>query len=44
MSSIEIEIKKLVDKFSKDIEYYKNGSLYNEHNCRVEFIDPFLKY
>lgn len=43
MSSIEIEIKKLVDKFSKDIEYYKNGSLYNEHNCRVEFIDPFLK-
>ncbi|HBF5910433.1 TPA: restriction endonuclease subunit M, partial [Clostridioides difficile] len=43
MSNIKIEIKKLVDKFSKDIEYYKDGSLYNEHNCRVEFIDPFLK-
>ena len=43
MSEITIEIKKLVDKFSKDIAYYKNPSLYNEHNCRLEFIDPLLE-
>lgn len=43
MRNIKIEIQKLVDKFSKDLEYYKNESLYNEHNCRTEFIDPFLK-
>lgn len=36
-------LKQLIDKFNKDIEYYKNASLYNENNCRMEFIDPFLK-
>lgn len=36
------QLQTLVDKFSKNIKYYKNTSLYNEHNCRIEFINPFL--
>ncbi|NMF06870.1 Eco57I restriction-modification methylase domain-containing protein [Clostridium beijerinckii] len=41
--SIFDQLKKLVDKFTKSIEFYKNASKYNEHNCRVEFIDPFFE-
>ena len=36
-------LQSLIDKFSKDIAYYKNSAKYNEHNCRNEFIDPFLR-
>lgn len=38
------ELLELVEKFSCDIDYYKNltGS-YNEMSCRLEFIDPFLR-
>ncbi|MBC2456607.1 Eco57I restriction-modification methylase domain-containing protein [Clostridium beijerinckii] len=35
-------MQQLVDKFHRDIDYYKNASMYNEHNCRLEFIDPML--
>lgn len=37
------ELKSLIDKFTKSIEYYKDHSKYNEHNCRTEFIDPFFE-
>lgn len=43
MSVVKNKVKELVDKFKKDEKYYKNASLYNEHNCRIEFIDPFFK-
>lgn len=36
-------LKKLINKYSNDIEYYRNSTVYNEHNCRLEFIDPFFK-
>jgi predicted type IV restriction endonuclease len=40
MSKIE-NLQKLVEKFVTDIEYYKNPRKpYNEHSCRMEFIDP----
>lgn len=35
-------VQALINKFEKDINYYKNASLYNEHNCRIELIDPLL--
>ena len=38
------ELQRLVEKFSKNIAYYKdNKKSYNEQSCRVEYIDPFLK-
>ncbi len=43
MKDIIKQVQLLVEKFHKDKSYYKNGSKYNEHNCRNEFIDPFLK-
>ncbi|KAI3350160.1 Eco57I restriction-modification methylase domain-containing protein [Clostridium botulinum] len=43
MNNLTLKLRELVDRFSKDIKYYKNQSLYNEHNCRVEFIDPFFE-
>ena len=42
MSNID-KLQKLVEKFTADIEYYKNPrKSYNEHSCRMEFIDPLL--
>jgi hypothetical protein len=42
MNRIE-ELRKLVEKFTADIEYYKSPRKpYNEHSCRMEFIDPLL--
>lgn len=42
-----VDLKKLsilVQKFSENISYYKdNGNSYNEHQCRIEYIDPFLR-
>lgn len=43
MKKLIVELQNLVDKFEKDIDYYRNQELYNEHNCRIEFIDPFLE-
>lgn len=38
------KLKRLVDKFEKNLEHYKNaGNAYNEQSCRMEYIDPFLK-
>ncbi len=37
------ELKALVDKFDANIHYYRDGkNSYNEHSCRVEYIDPLL--
>lgn len=38
------DLKDLVDRFDKNITYYKdNKNHYNEHSCRIEYIDPFLE-
>lgn len=38
------ELKGLVEKFEKNIAYYHNNMKhYNEHSCRIEYIDPLLK-
>lgn len=42
INSFDLQI--LVDRFHANIEFYKdtkNG--YNEHSCRIEYIDPLLK-
>lgn len=36
-------LRLLVEKFDKNINYYKDHkNAYNEHQCRIEYIDPFL--
>lgn len=43
MTNIE-EVKALVARFESHLAYYKDPqNNYNEHSCRIEFIDPFLK-
>lgn len=38
------ELQKLVEHFDANIDFYKDDKkAYNEHSCRIEFIDPFLK-
>ena len=38
------EVKHLADRFHNSLSYYKdNKKHYNEHSCRIEYIDPFLK-
>ena len=38
------EVKALAGRFEAHLAYYKNPqNNYNEHSCRIEFIDPFLK-
>lgn len=40
----KIKLQKLVEQFHKNIDFYKNIQKgYNEHSCRIEFIDPLLK-
>lgn len=40
----KIELQKLVKHFEKNINFYKDSKKsYNEHSCRIEFIDPLLK-
>ena len=40
----KVELQKLVEHFDANIDFYKDTKkAYNEHSCRVEFIDPFLK-
>lgn len=37
-------LESLIEKFSKNLQYYKDSSnAYNEHSCRIEYIDPLLK-
>ena len=34
----------LVDRFHTNIEFYKDSrNAYNEHSCRIEYIDPLLR-
>ena len=34
----------LINRFSSSLDYYKNPrNNYNEHSCRIEYIDPLLK-
>lgn len=43
MNNIEA-LKKLVCQFDTNIEFYKkSNNAYNEHSCRIEYIDPFLE-
>lgn len=43
MSNIE-KLKELVDRFNRSLPYFKDSvNNYNEHSCRIEFIDPLLK-
>lgn len=38
------QLEKLINKYSHNVEYYKNHvNAYNEHSCRIEYIDPFLQ-
>ena len=39
-----LDLKNLVERFHENIEFYKNPkNSYNEHSCRIEYIDPLLK-
>lgn len=43
MVNIE-ELKRLVEQFKANLPYYKDSQhSYNEHSCRIEYIDPLLK-
>lgn len=43
MDNIE-ELKRLVEQFKANLPYYKDSQhSYNEHSCRIEYIDPLLK-
>lgn len=38
------ELQNLVDRFHSNINFYKDTkNSYNEHSCRIEYIDPLLK-
>lgn len=38
------ELKTLTEKFEENLAYYHdNKKHYNEHSCRIEYIDPLLK-
>ena len=38
------ELQILVNRFCGNVEFYKDATnAYNEHSCRVEYIDPLLK-
>lgn len=38
------ELQNLVERFQANIDFYKDSrNAYNEHSCRIEYIDPLLK-
>ena len=38
------ELQSLVNRFDASLPFYKDSkNAYNEHSCRIEYIDPFLK-
>lgn len=40
----KLRLEALVKQFKKSLPYYKDSkNAYNEHSCRIEYIDPFLK-
>lgn len=43
MANIE-QLQALVNRFDASLAFYKDTkNAYNEHSCRIEYIDPFLK-
>lgn len=43
MTSVE-KLNDLVNRFQTNLTYYKEArNNYNEHSCRIEYIDPLLK-
>lgn len=43
MTNVE-KLNDLANRFQSNLAYYKEGkNNYNEHSCRIEYIDPFLK-
>ncbi|MCI9083594.1 MAG: N-6 DNA methylase [Lachnospiraceae bacterium] len=39
------DLQILIDRFQANIEFYKDTkNAYNEHSCRIEYIDRFLKF
>ena len=37
------KLQNLVERFAANLQYYKEKkNNYNEHSCRIEYIDPFL--
>ncbi len=39
-----LDLQNLIDRFHENIEFYKDKrNAYNEHSCRLEYIDPLLK-
>ena len=39
------ELQRLVEKFRTNLTYYKDTkNSYNEHSCRIEYIDPLLNF
>ncbi|WP_418968485.1 Eco57I restriction-modification methylase domain-containing protein [Alloscardovia omnicolens] len=43
MNNVE-KLKDLANRFQANLAYYKDArNNYNEHSCRIEFIDPLLK-
>ena len=37
-------LERLIDTFSTSLSYYKDAkNNYNEHSCRIEYIDPLLE-
>lgn len=38
------DLQALIDRFGANLGFYKDAkNAYNEHSCRIEYIDPFLK-
>ena len=38
------ELQNLVNRFHTNFAFYKDArNAYNEHSCRIEYIDPLLK-
>ena len=38
------QLQALTDRFAVNLHYYKDSrQAYNEHSCRIEYIDPFLQ-
>ena len=43
-NSCREHVKALSDKFKVNLHYYKDSrQSYNEHSCRIEYIEPFLQ-
>ena len=44
MANIE-QLQALVNRFDASLAFYKDTkNAYNEHSCRIEYIDPFLRH